>query len=146
MKKVSDPLWSTRIGLKFEVMIPFILLDGAGGTAGAFGQSLIAAMFVAVLNTSSEQLICSVPTRRSRFLVSIVSGVISVAIYSGLIIWWDAHKALRDPIAYYGAGRTLLVIGVFVFLVRLVCMVADGPPSRGDGSVNSKEKKTAELG
>src|SRR5437667_12568563 len=100
----NDPFWCTRCVLKLELTVPFVLADG-GGAAGAFGQSLVVALCLGVVNTTFEWFLAQLPNRRKRFVVSGVLGLIIVAVYSALLVWWKSQEMLRNPIAMYGIGN-----------------------------------------
>ncbi|HXT41594.1 MAG TPA: hypothetical protein VN887_16425 [Candidatus Angelobacter sp.] len=130
MQKPIDPYLCIRFCLKLEIMLPFVFFDGGGGTSDAFGQSLFAAVVVAVLNNWFEHRLCTVEHLNKRFLLSATFTPLVLVTYSGLLIWWKTHEMLRNPIAYYGIVRTLLVTGILVIGWRTAALAADDSSAR----------------
>src|SRR5256885_17242213 len=129
MKKENNPFWCTRFGLKLEVMLPF-LLAYAGGSSGAFDEGFLAAILLAVLNTWCERWLSSAQERKKRFFVSLTFGLVVIVICSGLLVGWKIRGTLVSPIAYYGSGRTSLVIGSMIVGWRLAFLMVDESSAR----------------
>src|SRR2546429_783703 len=132
MKKESASFFCIRFGLKLEVMIPFVLADGGGRTSNAFWLSLIAAMLVAVFNNWFEELLTVLRSRQRRFLMSVIFGLIVTASFSALLIWWKIDGMLINPVASYGIGRTLFVIGALIIAWRIAFIAADETSTRNE--------------
>ncbi len=116
--------------------MPFVLADG-GGSPGSFGQSLIVAVLLAILNNSFEQRLPTLKSRRIRLFASCIFGLLVVAVYSAMLVLWKTQGILRNPIATYGVVPTIIAIGGFIVLARLTCLAVDESSKKG---ANTREQ------
>ncbi len=128
--------WAARFGLKLEVFIPFILADG-GGALGTFSHALVVGFATVIINSVAEDYFTKA-ARRRRYVSTLVSGLIIVALNGAMLYWWTSNRMLRNPIASYGPTATIIVTGITVLGIRLGLMFADDTSEKSGAAVELK--------